>query len=103
MSDQQATPTIEMARLTFGVGPDRRAEIENFLDDLGLDVYVQGEGRFTVIWEEPGRDASELVEELWAINGGPFDVTSEEFSRRSLLVYHADDEAVEAEEGRAVA
>ena len=93
MSDVQTTATIDMIRWSFTADPARSAEIEAHLSDLGLDVYVKGEGRFTAIWEEPEGDPDEVVERLWEINGAPFEVTHEEFSRLSLLAYHAEDEA----------
>ena len=93
MSDGQDTRPIDMIRWSFTADPSRRAEIEGYLDDLGLDVYVRGEAQFTAIWEEPEGDPDEVVERLWEINGAPFEVTHEEFSRLNLLAYHAEDEA----------
>ena len=84
--------TIDMIRWTFTADPARAAEIERHLTDLGSDVYAQGEGRFAAIWEEPEGDLDEVVEQLWVLNGEPFEVTHEAFRRLDLLVYHAEQE-----------
>ncbi len=87
-------PTIDMIRWTFSVDPRRRPSIEAHLADLGLDVFVQGEGQFHVSWDEPDRDMDELIVELWDLAGSPFEITQEEFHRVSLsLLQHHDDEA----------
>ena len=86
MSDEQAEPVVDMVRWTFSVDLDHRSAIEAHLRDLGLDVFVEGEGRFHVSWDEPDRDMDEVIEELWAIHGHPFDVTQEEFHRVSLML-----------------
>lgn len=85
--------TIDMIRWTFTIDPTQRFEIESYLTDLGPDVYVNGQGQFTVIWEEPEGDLDGVVEELWALHGEPFEVTHEAFQRLEHLVYHAEDEA----------
>ena len=57
-----------------------------------------------MIWEEPEGDLDEVVEALWEINGGPFEVTHEEFHRLGHLVYEADDGATEGgDDAKAVA
>jgi hypothetical protein len=84
--------TNDMIRWTFTTDPARRPEIERYLTDFGPDVYVKGEGQFTVIWEEPEENLDEVVEELWALNGEPFEVTHEAFQRLEHLVYQAEDE-----------
>ena len=42
-------------------------------------------------WDEPEGGIDELIEELWAINGEPFEITHEAFHRVSLLVYHPEE------------
>ena len=42
-------------------------------------------------WDEPEGGIDELIEELWAINGEPFEVTHEEFHRVNLLVYQPEE------------
>jgi hypothetical protein len=93
MSQEQGTSSIDLIRWTFTVNPAHRAEIEGHLGDLGLDVFVQGESTFHVMWEEPDREVDEVIEEIWALNGEPFEVTQEEFHRVGLhTLHHADDE-----------
>jgi hypothetical protein len=92
MSHDTSTPSIDLVRWSFTIDPARRTEIESHLDDLGADLYVRGEGQFTVIWEEPKNNLEEVIEALWAINGVPFEVTQEEFHRLSLnTLEHAGD------------
>ena len=94
MSSAQDTPAIDLVRWTFSVNPDHRAEIENHLIDLGLDVSVDDESKFVVTWDEPDRDVEEVIEEIWELNGAPFEVTQEEFHRLSLhTLNHADEDA----------
>ncbi len=89
--------TIDMIRLTFTADPDRRAEVEAHLADLGLDVHGMPDGHVVATWEEPDGDLDAVVEALWAINGAPFEITHEEFRRLNLLVFHhADDEPDQA-------
>ena len=97
MSDDQETRPIDVIRWSFTADPARRAEIEAYLDDLGLDVYVRGEAQFTAIWEEPEGDPDEVVERLWEINGAPFEVTHEEFHRLDLALYHHEEEVEETD------
>lgn len=85
--------TSDMIRWTFTIDPARSGEVEGYLADLGPEVYTHGEGRFTVLWEEPEGDLGEVVEALWEVHGGPFEVTHEEFRREGYSVYHADEEA----------
>lgn len=101
MSDGQNEGAIDLIRWTFHVRPDRRAAIEAHLNDLGLDVHARGEGPLVATWDEPEGDLEELIEELWGLNGEPFEVTHEEFRRLNLLVFHHDEE--DDEPGRAVA
>lgn len=93
---------IDMIRITFTANPDHRTEIEGYLADLGLDVHARADGHVTAFWEEPEGDLDEVVEGLWEINGTPFEVTHEEFSRLNLLVYHHEDDTAEGHD-RAVA
>jgi hypothetical protein len=89
MSHEPKAP-VDMVRWTFTVNPDHRTEIETHLDDLGADVLVRGGDHFVVTWEEPEGDLDEVVEELWALNGGPFEVTLEEFHRVGLFTLESD-------------
>jgi hypothetical protein len=92
MSQTQADSPIDLIRWSFTADPARRDEIEGYLNDLGLDVVAQGDGRFLVLWDEPDSDLDEVVERLWSINGAPFEVTHESFRRLDLLVYQAEDD-----------
>ncbi len=93
---------IDMIRITFTADPERRGEIETYLADLGLDVHVWGDGHVTAFWEEPEGELDETIEALWEINEAPFEVTSEEFRRLNLHVYHHEEDAAEGQD-RAVA
>lgn len=90
MSHEPKAP-VDLVRWTFTTNPDRRTEIESHLDDLGADVLVRGDSQFVVTWEEPEGDVEEVVEALWALNGGPFEVTLEEFHRVGLYALESDD------------
>jgi hypothetical protein len=85
----EKTP-VDLVRWTFAVNPDRRTVIEAHLDDLGADVLVRGDSQFVVNWEEPEGDLEEVVEALWDLNGGPFEVTLEEFHRVGLYALESD-------------
>ncbi len=95
MSAEDATPTIDMIRWTFTVDPAKRAAIEGYLTDQGLEVTVRGEETMIALWDEPEGEIEEVVEGLWAVAGAPFEITHEEFHRTDLLVYHdaGDDDA----------
>ena len=90
MSDEPNTnvPSLDMIRLTFTSDPKHRAAIEEHLTDLSLDVVVFDECKFVVTWDEPDRAVEEIVEELWALNGVPFEVTQEDFHRLDLHTYY---------------
>jgi hypothetical protein len=93
MSQEPNTGSIDLIRWTFTVNPTHRDEIRGHLADMGLDVLVHGEDMFVVTWEEPDNTAEEVIEEIWEINGAPFDVTQEDFHRVGLHTYHhAEDE-----------
>jgi hypothetical protein len=93
MTEPSGNPGRDLIRWTFTTDPYKRAEVEGYLNDLGLDVLVRGESLFIVTWEEPDHDLDEVIEELWALNGSPFEVTEEEFHRTSLLtLHHAEDD-----------
>ena len=83
--------SIELIRWTFTVNPEHRVEIESYLLDLGLDIQACGEDALVVTWDEPEGAVDELIEELWAINGEPFEITHEEFHRVNILVYHPEE------------
>ena len=101
MIEPHTSQTIDMIRWTFSVDPERRRQIEEFLADHGLDVFAHGENILVATWEEPEGNVDELIEELWAINGEPFEVTHEEFHRLNLSSYNHAEEGDEAQ--RAVA
>jgi hypothetical protein len=91
MSEADETLSIELIRWTFTVDPAHKAEIEAYLVDQGLEVMVRGEDTLVATWDEPEGEIDEVIEELWAINGQPFEVTHEEFHRANLLVHHVED------------
>jgi hypothetical protein len=82
--------SIELIRWSFVVSPEHRVEIETHLLDLGLEIQARGDDVLVVTWDEPEGGIDELIEELWAINGEPFEITHEEFHRVNLLVYHPE-------------
>ena len=97
MSLDESTPSLDLIRWTFTVNPEHRTTIENYLNDLGLDVTVRDDAQFVVCWEEPDDTVDEVVGEIWALNGAPFDVAQEEFHRLSLnVLQQADEEVSEA-------
>lgn len=91
MSQETGEASIDLVRWTFILDSPHRAEVEAHLVDLGLDVSVHGGNTFTVTWEEPDREVETVIEELWELNGAPFEVTQEEFHRIGHhLVHHVD-------------
>ncbi len=88
---QDAAP--DLLRWTFTVDKAHRQAIEDHLADLGADVWVREEVKFTVTWDEPEGEMLEVIEALWAIRGEPFEVTQEEFRRLALHVLEHDDAA----------
>lgn len=106
MGDGHDAATIDLIRWTFTVNPDHRAEVEEHLNDLGLDVLVRDGSHFLVSWDEPEGNIDEVIEAIWAINGEPFEVTQEEFHRQTLLHLHheeGDASASAPDDERAVA
>jgi hypothetical protein len=92
MGDGQSSGTIDLIRWTFTADPAHRAAIEGHLNDLGLDVLVRDGCHFLVSWDEPEGNLDEVIEEVWALNGAPFEITQEEFHRQALLhVHHEED------------
>ena len=91
MSEADETFSIELIRWTFTVDPAHLGEIEAHLVDQGLEVLVRGEDTLVATWDEPEGEIDEVIEELWAINGQPFEVIHEEFHRANLLVYHVEE------------
>ena len=87
-------PRFDLVRWTFAVAPDRRNEIESHLHDLGADVLVRGGEHLVVSWEEPDGEMEELVECL-ELNGGPFEVTVEQFRRVGLHTLESDDAGIQ--------
>jgi hypothetical protein len=86
---------VDLVRWTFAVDPGRRTEIEAHLHDHGADVMVRGDDQLVVSWEEPEGNLEEMIEALWGLNGGPFEVTVEEFHRLGLHTLESDDEAAQ--------
>jgi hypothetical protein len=98
VSDDTNPNGIDLVRWSFTIKPERRAELQQHLADLGLDVQVVGDDQFIVTWEEPdGEDVSAIIEEMWEVHGEPFEVTHEEFRRLNLYVYHPEDGEADAE------
>lgn len=95
---------VDVVRWTFTADASRKAVIEEHLLDLGLDVSSRAEGQFVVLWDEPAADTDydAVVEDLWAINGTPFEITHESFGRLDHLVFHPEADGT-AEADRAVA
>ena len=91
MNSAESNLSVELIRWTFSVTPEHRVEIETHLLDLGLEVQARGEDTLVVTWDEPEGGIDELIEELWAINGEPFEVTHEEFHRVNMLVYQPEE------------
>ena len=91
MSESANTPSVDMIRWTFSVPAEHRESIETHLTDLGLDVVVVGEGQFHVTWDEPEKDMSEVVTDLWDINGEAFEINQEEFHRLGHFLIEAED------------
>ena len=93
MSQEQGNSAIDLIRWSFTINPAHRAEVEGYLNDFGLEVLVVEGSKFTVTWEEPDQEVEEVIEELWALNGEPFEVIQEEFHRLGLHTFHpAEDE-----------
>ncbi len=91
MSHDPKAP-VDLVRWTFAVDPDRRSPIEAHLLDHGADVLVRGEDQLVASWEEPASDMEEVIEALWGLNGGPFEVTVEAFRRLDLHTLQSDDD-----------
>jgi hypothetical protein len=102
MGDGQNASTIDLIRWTFTVNPAHKTELEEHLNDLGLEVLVREDAQFVVTWDEPEGNIDEVIEAIWAINEEPFEITQEEFHRQNLLHIqheengepHASDRAV---------
>jgi hypothetical protein len=103
MADGQNAATIDLIRWTFTIDPAHRDEVEEHLNDLGLDVLVRDGSQFHVCWDEPEGNIDEVIEAIWALNGEPFEITQEEFHRQTLLHVHHEDDGSTAEPGRSVA
>ncbi len=93
MSAPESPLSIEMIRWSFVVSPEHRVQIETHLLELGLEIQCRGDDMLVVTWDEPEDTLEPLIEELWAINGEPFEITHEEFHRINLLVYHPEEPA----------
>jgi hypothetical protein len=93
MSEGNDGRSIDLVRWSFTINPEHRAAIEGHLVDLGLEVVVVDDDKFGVSWEEPDENFEEVIEELWALHGEPFEVTQEEFHRLGLHTLHHDESA----------
>ena len=94
MSPETKSSSTDLVRWSFTINPEHREAIEGHLADLGADVLVREGQDFTVTWDEPQDDLTEVVEAIWSINGEPFDVIEEGFQRLELhTIHHVDDEA----------
>ncbi len=91
MNSADDTLSVEMIRWTFTVNQEHRVEIESHLLDLGLEIQARGDDTLVVTWDEPDGGIDELIEELWAINGEPFEITHEEFHRVNMLIYQPEE------------
>ncbi len=91
MNSADNTVSIEMIRWTFTVKEEHRVEIESHLLDLGLEIQSRGDDALVVTWDEPDGGIDELIEDLWAINGEPFEITHEEFHRVNMLIYQPEE------------
>jgi hypothetical protein len=86
-----------MIRWTFTSDPEQSTAIEEYLVDQGLDVLRYEECKFLVTWDEPEGDVEAIIDEIWALNGAPFEVTQEEFHRLGLhTLYYSDEGGEEA-------
>jgi hypothetical protein len=86
--------TLDLIRWTFTIDPSRKAEVVEYLGDLGLDVHVATDGQATALWDEPedDLDTDAIIEGLWEAHGSTFEVTHEEFGRTNHMVYDAGDQ-----------
>ncbi|MBV8487481.1 MAG: hypothetical protein JO161_04320 [Planctomycetaceae bacterium] len=91
MISAEGTLSVELIRWTFTVKPEKRVAIETHLLDLGLEVQARGDDALVVTWDEPNGGVEDLIEELWAMHGEPFEIIHEEFHRASLLIYHPEE------------
>lgn len=93
MDHNASPPAVDLVRWAFSTDPEHQSAIEDHLANLGADVLAREGGEFVVTWDEPEDDLEEILEELWSINGAPFEVTQEEFQRRALhTLHHCDHE-----------
>jgi hypothetical protein len=84
--------SLDMIRWSFASDPEHATAIEDYLIDQGLDVLLYEESKFLVTWDEPDASGEEIISEIWAINGAPFEVTQEEFHRLGLhTLYHGEE------------
>jgi len=95
MSAESQAAGPDLIRWTFTPEAAKRDEIVALLLDHGFEVHTRDDGPVVATWDEPEGDPDEVVEELWAIHGEPFEVTHEEFRRTELLVYHHEDEGTD--------
>ena len=93
MSQDMKAGTMDLVRWSFSINTAHRNAIEGHLTDLGADILVRDEQDFTVVWDEPEGDLSEVIEAIWGLNGEPFDVIEETFQRLELQTIQHEDEA----------
>jgi hypothetical protein len=93
MSHDMKSGTTDLVRWSFTINPAHRVAIEGHLADLGADILVRDDQDFTVTWDEPEDDLSDVIEAIWGVNGEPFDVIEESFQRLDLQTIHHEDES----------
>jgi hypothetical protein len=94
MSSAATSASNDLVRWSFTIDPVHRGEIESHLLDLGADVLVREGQDFVVTWDEPEGDLGDVIELIWSLNGGPFEVIQEVFHRLELnTIQHVEDEA----------
>lgn len=91
MSEDRQGNSCDLIRWTFTIDPSRKADVEAYLADLGLEATIAADGHSVVLWDEPESQADEIIEGLWEAHGSTFEVTHEEFARLNLLAYQAED------------
>jgi hypothetical protein len=93
MSPETNAASLDLIRWTFTIDLAHRAEIEEYLTDLGLDVLVRDDCKFLASWDEPEGDLDAVIAAIWDLNGAPFEVIQEEFHRLGLhTLQHVEDE-----------
>ena len=96
MSHDPKSAQSDLVRWSFSIHPENRAAIETHLVDLGADVLVRDGQDLIVTWDEPEGDLNDVIEAIWALNGEPFDVVQEAFTRLELhTIQHVEDDSTQ--------